>query len=412
MRQETARALGDLTDLRAVAPLIAALEDSAGRTYDDESLAYEAIRSLGELGDGSAAAPIVEWLRGGCRYPVIADTLISFGAASVAPLISLLNDPKEWSRPYIIEMLVRIGDVRAISPLQELLDDDEHHVREATMDALVALGDTSLVDRLVPMLNGNDEVAANAVGRLGKLGQCAVEPLVSVLRDGPPYLHCYAVIALGDTRSPQAVPALIEQLRNETTCCQAAKSLGKLGYVSAVPALIEQLWNETTCCQAAESLGKLGDVSAVPALIEVLSDPAVSVQAVEALGQLRDRRAVQPLIPMLGRHLNYRIRSAVAKALGEIGDPTAISPLRELLHDREKNEWSYCHLLGAAAMALSQLDDFESAPLIIARCQDPGNYSGLTIAALRRMHTPEEELQRLGGIDDDYKTSGQPDFLW
>jgi len=110
---------------------------------------------------------------------------------------------------------------------------------------------------------------------------------------------------------------------------------------------------------AAMFLGRLKEPAAVDPLLALLDDPAVVEEAVRALGAIGDRRAVRKValvaeradlkpagaaVGALGelggpeavaflqtRLDNSFIGSLAATALGKIGDPRALEPLREAL---------------------------------------------------------------------------------
>jgi HEAT repeat protein len=98
--------------------------------------------------------------------------------------------------------------------------------------------------------------------------------------------------ALGKIGDPQAVPALMEALKDRDERCApgGGGALGKIGDPQAVPALMEALKDrdENVRRAAAEALGKIGDRQAVPALLEALKDRNEDVRqaAAEALWKL------------------------------------------------------------------------------------------------------------------------------
>src|SRR5437870_5821082 len=104
-----------------------------------------------------------------------------------------------------------------------------------------------------------------------------------------------AVVALGDLRDPQAIPALMDTLSERdphdessrvNTC--AADALAKIGEPALVPLIaalhqrrdINDAWRRNW---VADALGMLGDLRAVEALIRALDDGDVRTNAAEAL---------------------------------------------------------------------------------------------------------------------------------
>jgi len=133
----------------------------------------------------------------------------------------------------------------------------------------------------------------------------------------------------------------------------------------AVPRLIEALHSRDWRAQAmaAEMLGIIGDERAVEPLIALLAEEDPSViytrerdwpdktippraargfrvrqAVVAALGMLGDRRAVKPLCDLLERAEDYyTVHALAAKALGELGDASALPVLEKWLGPGEIN---------------------------------------------------------------------------
>lgn len=85
---------------------------------------------------------------------------------------------------------------------------------------------------------------------------------------------------------------------------------------------------------AANALGELGEPKAVSPLVDRLNDtdPRIRERAARSLGMLGDPRAVDPLIRYLD-DTHPRVRREVAESLGTIGSDRAVSALRDLLDD-------------------------------------------------------------------------------
>ena len=146
-----------------------------------------------------------------------------------------------------------------------------------------------------------------------------------------------AAEALEKIGDPQAIPALIEALKDEDRDVRrtAAWALGQIG-PPAVPALIQALRDEKWEVRqaAAEALEKIGDPQATPALIQALRDEDVGVRrvAAKALGQIGDPQATPALIHAL-RDEERWVREAAAEAL------LKLSPVSPPQNKQERRAW-------------------------------------------------------------------------
>ena len=76
-----------------------------------------------------------------------------------------------------------------------------------------------------------------AMGDVGKRIEVPVSPIIEKLKHSNPRIRLQAVESLGKIRDPQAVPALVELLKNETNRYPVIWALGEIGDRSAIPAL-------------------------------------------------------------------------------------------------------------------------------------------------------------------------------
>jgi hypothetical protein len=118
---------------------------------------------------------------------------------------------------------------------------------------------------------------------------------------------------------------------------------------------------------AADALGTLG-AGAVPVLLATLNHRSINtrVGAIEALAAIRDARATGPLAALLESEETSEVRWAAAIALGEIGDLHSIPLIVKALRDMDR------YVRYGAAKALEQLGwqpetDAEKAYYLLAR---------------------------------------------
>ena len=165
--------------------------------------------------------------------------------------------------------------------------------------------------------------------RLGAIGgPQAVAALVRVLSSGTdPELRQRAALALGATKSPEAVGPLAEALRTDRAAAAgAATALGAIGTAESAVAL-------------GEAYGRVATSSPF--------DRTLAERLVAALAQIGDPAAADPLAsvlesePLLNQNdadelTTYKaIRLNAARALAERGDERAREPLTQLLQDAD-----------------------------------------------------------------------------
>ena len=199
VREEGARALGKISDERAVGPLIKGLQD------ESEKVRSSAARSLGEIGDKRALEPLIE---------ALAD--------------------KEWMvKSAASYALGKIGDERAVEPLIAVLKDESEETRRSAASALAVLGDQRAVEPLIEALQDTLLVKERAAEALGWLGDArAVEPLLKVIASWPSWSSWQVVgVALGRIGDEQGMKALRAYLKDpgQKLRVTAADSLLQVG---------------------------------------------------------------------------------------------------------------------------------------------------------------------------------------
>ena len=119
----------------------------------------------------------------------------------------------------------------------------------------------------------------------------------------------------------------------------------------------------------AQSLQRMGPrgAAAGPELLKALADPELAPYAAEALGGVRFAPALSSLIENSGPRAAPGLRLAAVRALGFLGEPAALAPLRALLTEPG------AELLQAAAESVVLLDpEAKDAALLLAgMLEDP-----------------------------------------
>jgi len=196
---------------------------------------------------------------------------------AVVPLLeAFTNELTSKVRRSIIGALGKIGDKRAIKALIQAFQDDDSFVRSGVAMALGHFADQEAIIVLIPKLEDEDNfVRLKSADALGKIGDSqAIAPLITALSKEKEIEVSYAIVrALGQFKgNSQVVETLLPLLKN--------------------PA-----YDSNLRCEVALALGKLGDIQAVPLLIQTLRDKDYNVRywCIEALGQLGDKRALPTL---------------------------------------------------------------------------------------------------------------------
>jgi HEAT repeat protein len=375
VRQAAARALGQIGDVRAVEPLIAALKNSK------IVVGQAAAGALGQIGDARAVEPLIAALKGKkydvCKAAVAA--LAKIGVLALEPLIAALKDSRWDVREAVAGVLGEIGDARAAEPLIFALNDSDNNVRKAAVGALGQIGDVRSIEPLIAALSRYD-VRKAAVDALGQLGDAhAIEPLMVALKDSDKNVRKAAVAALDkiglrpgqdecaatywvvkeewnkciEIGAP-AVGPLIAVLGDNRVRTSAAYALVEIGAPAVEPLIAElKVGNNCSRMEARNALDKIGWR---PGRDECAATYWVGKEEWNKCIEI-GAPAVGPLIAALKDLRDYRVsRSGVCVALVKIGAP-AVEPLIAALKYSQMISREECR----AAAKVVEKDDPEPA---------------------------------------------------
>jgi len=259
VRKAAAHSLGQLGDLRAVAPLIAVLGDS------DAEVRSTAVDALANLEDPRAIGPIA----GVLKDPV---TDVRHNA---------LNALSHWDQG------VPTGQVVA------LLDDPDADVRREAVNLLEHVNARSAGAAIARLIHDpSADVRSTVVQTLGNLGvQSGAAAITEALNDPNADVREAALGALNDLKAPIAEATLLNLLKDADADVRerAARLAGERSVTAAIPALRRLLDDQRSGVRetATQALGNIADPSARQALQAALQspDPKVRRAAAEALGQ-------------------------------------------------------------------------------------------------------------------------------
>lgn len=210
------------------------------------------------------------------------------------------------------------------------LADPDWRVRKEAVGVAIGLGqDHPIAAPLVEALCQGENVGLrnSALEALGRLGDRATFALRDALHAVPVGARKFVIEALGDTRAPEVVPALVREAEGDDANAAAA---------------------------AIDALARVGGPAAEAALRRRLgaTDPFQRMAALDGLARLDAVVPWSELEPLLGDRLVRRVALGV---LGRTGHPDAVDPLAEALGDSSN------HIVAAAACSLVQLSDADES---------------------------------------------------
>ncbi|MHB0939456.1 MAG: HEAT repeat domain-containing protein [Armatimonadota bacterium] len=269
----------------------------------------------------------------------------------------------------------------------------------------------------------------------------AVEPLIALLKTTTDQKHRMVIEALANQRDARAVPVLLQEARNtdvETRCAAiaglafsddprvgeafAAFVLNDLPLISNYIAAAEEIQDpdereaayapisalDMARMQVETAVYRFRYPSARQALLVAMhsADNGMRAKAIEALATFGPA-AVPPLLEAL-QDKNPSIRRAAARALGNIGDSSAVEALLQLAKERDRQ------VRESAISALAAIQDERTAPVMLAALRDAdadirsaalGFFEGRDISAF------VPELSRMLADPDEYVRSRAVDVL-
>jgi HEAT repeat protein len=186
----------------------------------------------------------------------------------------------------------------------------------------------TLIDRLLAQLDHpNISSHTNVRDELINLGSAAVEPLIELLESGTERQVARAVLLLGEIADPRAIEPVLKLLNHPSLQIRinVAQAIGNFTDKRVVDTLVSHLFDDD-CNVLVQtwilvSLGKNGHVSALEPLIRFLhttSSDELRYMAIRALGDLGDVSAINDIVPYLGDASSHVQRDAHA-ALTKLG---------------------------------------------------------------------------------------------
>ncbi|MDX2214186.1 MAG: HEAT repeat domain-containing protein [Oculatellaceae cyanobacterium bins.114] len=318
-----------------IAPLITRLQDEAAEL----EVRWFAAQGLGHFPQAVVLQALVQTLQT-CQNDelsgIIAVTLANFATeavqnGSLTELMAVLTDVfvKPDTRRWVVQILSQVRHAETMPLLLQAAHDPQVEVRAIAIDALTNFHHPRVTDVFVQALG--DPVATVRTAALTGLGlqadRLAHLDLVSMIKP-----------LLGDL--------------NGQVCEQAAIALGRLGTDAAVNALAETLRSpytpEPLQMTILQTLGWMESSQAIEAVQHFLLHQGIEPKtevviqtSLHALTQVKTpplrHQVAQFLIDLL--HSDHSVtqaentRKLLAIGLGQLGEPTALEPLIQLLAD-------------------------------------------------------------------------------
>ncbi len=321
----------------------------------EPQIRMQALITLGEIGpDAKSAAPAIIKALGdeqmSTRYAATF-ALGKIGAKEAIPELSKQLDSKDnflkmvsaWSLAKISPTDIPTVQA-AIKMLGAALKDPDKHVRAAAARGLFELNVSR--EQMLPLISELVEdkdptVRAHVVDAMASLGEKALPRLIKALSSDDTQGIAVAVIRQLGPKAKDAVPNLIEELKDPDAAyrrdvCLALAAIGP-DAKDAVSALLKTLGDENLSVRhvAIYALGKIGPSAsaAVPDLKKYLQsdDQFTRVATVWALVHIqpKDLEFRLKAIPLLSEALKNTdrepVRIEIANTLGEIGPPAIIA---------------------------------------------------------------------------------------
>lgn len=311
VRQQAARALGEMGDRKALNPLLSVLQNSK----EQQSVRWNAATAIGQLKDAGGLKPLLVIAQNKQDVILQSKAIKAIGqitdpqaAREHVAALAISNKEIQKASTHALQVMSR----QAVDALVEGLQHKDGNTRILIIELLGASGDRRAMAPLLGIMKDD---------HMAEVRLKAMKALVSM--GGVPPKEAF-IVASND---PSAM------LRAE-----AARQLGSIGGVEVVEALIECLDDESVNVQqtALQALGKSKDKRLIKPLMKVAEsdDEALRKRAFDLLEDLGEE-AVEALITLLKSKHEY-VRALAVDSLAKIGDKRSIDPLVTALQDESK----------------------------------------------------------------------------
>jgi HEAT repeat protein len=312
----------------AIVPLMQFLQDEER----DLGTRWFAARILGEFNHPKAIAALIDVLQS-CDdeelRSIAASALANFGNDAIAVLNDLLK--QENTRLLAVQILAQARTAATIAPLLEVVNDAQVSVRATAIEALSSFHDSRIPPILVAALQDPAaEVRRLAVEGLSFRSDLLTEfDLVGLIKPLLLDLNLevcrQSAIALGRLGTPAAIGALLQVLRSphtpELLRLEVVRALGRSEQATALDSLQQEL-----LCQSLQSDSSLSISQEIIHVLGQVQTPEMKPKAAQILIQALQTPSLVQLA---------HLKQALAFGLGQLGDQSALEPLLQLLEDSD-----------------------------------------------------------------------------
>lgn len=288
-----------------------------------------------------------------------------------AAALANLGEKAKDAVPYLIGML---DDTQFVLQQSGINIKATNSPAVQATSALISIGNPAVEPLITALKNENTDVRKYAAEALGYIKDArAVKPLMAARSDRKTVVRDNAYRALmriiEGLKERQEEEPLIGMLKYEESSFQKAviEALGSIPKTRVAENLVPLLGDKDSDIRkdTTEALKKIGKASVEP-LIKGLKSDDIKIRTIATmiLGDIKDTISVEPLVETLKYKSqapsieSYILRLEAAKALGKIRDARAVEPLVASLNDENFN------VRNSSAEALTAIGEKSVEPLI------------------------------------------------
>lgn len=349
-------ALGAHDSKSSRAAVLDALDDKAA------SVRYYASLAARDLKDPAFISKLIVVLED--SHSSAATALKEIGKPAVMPLIQSLQSPNAQVRLRAVEVLLEIGDMRAVPALRERLFDDSSKVQQAAAKALKKLTGKEPEHPSIPLTNDSRRLVeimrwdkrGMARAQLALLGPKVLQLVLPLTRDPEAEIRRDAIWVFGQFETVDAGHVLVNATLDGDGSVREAAAVSLLNWgKTGWPFVFDSLAMSDEWGEMARQIWRRGKWS-VPLLAAAMESDLAKTRATATvlMASVKSHHDFSRLL----RDSDVRVRFAAATAMANVGDKRAATVLVELLRRRDFEKRF------EAAIALAHLHDKSADPYL------------------------------------------------